>query len=94
MNSHFSGLHNRDRIIADKKKARKEKLETRKNTLNDTDKIVIDNSTSYPSLTEEQFQVFKTKIKQRNKQQAFVFGLIFLIIILLLFAIAIKYNVI
>ncbi|VXB95907.1 hypothetical protein FLAVO9AF_390020 [Flavobacterium sp. 9AF] len=94
MNSHFSGLHNRDRIIANKKKARKEKLETRKNTLVDTNENVMDNNIPYPSLTEEQFQVFKTKIKQRNKQQAFAFGLIFLIIILLLFAIAIKYKVI
>ena len=66
MNSHFSGLNNRQKINDYKKNNRREKLDTRKTSLNETS---FNEENPIPPVSEEKLNKVKNEIKERMQKK-------------------------
>ncbi len=91
MNSHFSGLHNRDKLVKQNQENRKERLDTRKKSLG---KIKKDNIGYYSkSISKNELIKIKNKILKRNRKQLFIVILIFMILFVLILFFSMRYNI-
>lgn len=92
MNSHFSGLHNRDKLVKQNQQNRKERLKIRKKSL---DNIKRDNTRRDPkSISQNELFKIRNKILTKNRKQLSIFILIFTILFILILFFSIRYNII
>jgi hypothetical protein len=94
MNSHFSGLNNRQKINDYKKNNRREKLDTRKTSLNEAS---FNEENPIPPVSEEKLNKVKNEIKERmqknNRKVTRLYTSLFVIVIIVTLAMMIKYNI-
>ena len=94
MNSHFSGLNNRQKINDYKKNNRREKLDSRKKSL---EKISSNEENPIPTVPDEKLNRIKAEIKKRlqkeNRKTTQLYTSLFLIVILVIITIMIKYTI-
>lgn len=97
MNSHFSGLQNRDRIHESKKKTRREKLETRKTSLTQLNYDKDNTENIFQTVSDTELKKIKSEIRKKtesqNKKYNYRYGTMFIIVIAILIFFALKYNV-
>lgn len=92
MSGHFFAFKNREKTSESKKNSLRENISFRKLSLiNKNSSINIKSDDN--QISEEELSIIKEKIKQRQRKETLIFGLSFVIIIILLIFIGIKYNV-
>lgn len=91
MNSHFSGLNNRDKLVKQNKQNRKERSENWKKSVRN----IKDNNVTFvsKSISQNELIKIKNKILKRNRKQLFILILIFTIMFVLILFFSMKYNI-
>ena len=93
MNSHFSGLQNRDRVNESKKKIRREKLETRKASLTHSNHEKDNIESVFQTASNTALRKIKSDIRKKTKRQDYFYVAMFLFTIAILIHFAFKYKV-
>ena len=97
MNSHFSGLQNRQKINESKKVSRRESLFTKKSNLIEYGSLINEGEEYLPNPSELELKKIKNEIKEKiqssNRKKCFLFAILFLLIITVLIFLSKKYNI-
>jgi predicted nucleic acid-binding Zn ribbon protein len=92
MSGHFFSFKNREKTSESKKNSLRENNSFKKLSLiNKNSSLNV--KTDDNQISEKELSIIKEKIKQRQRKETLIFGLSFVIIIILLIFIGIKYNV-
>lgn len=97
MNSHFSGLQNRQKISESKKVLRRQSLVAKKNILIEYGSPFYEGEKNLPNLSDSELKKIKIeiieRIKKSNRRKNLLYGTLLLIIIAILIFFSKKYNV-
>ncbi len=92
MSGHFFAFKNREKTSESKKNSLRGNISFKKLSLiNKNSSLNV--KTDDKQISEEELSIIKEKIKQRQRKETLIFGLSFVVIIILLIFIGIKYNV-
>lgn len=93
MSGHFLAYKNREKISESKKNSLRENLSFRKLNLINKNSSTNEFTTNVNQISEEELGKIRNKVNQRQRKETLIFGLSFIIIIILLLFIGLKYNV-
>lgn len=93
MSGHFLAFKNREKISESKKNSLRENLSFRKLNLINKNSSTNEFTTNVNQISEEELGKIRNKVNQRQRKETLIFGLSFIIIIILLLFIGLKYNV-
>lgn len=97
MNSHFSGLQNRQKINESKKISRRESLVTKKSNLIEYGSLINEGEKKLPNPSDSEQKKINNEIKERilssNKKKGFLLTILFIIIITVLIFLSKKHKV-
>lgn len=94
MSGHFFAFKNREKTSESKKHSLRENISSRKLSLINKNSVLNDRLKSVENqISEEELKNIKNKIQQRQRKEALISGLSFIIIIIVLIFLGLKYNV-
>ncbi|CAM3760546.1 hypothetical protein FLCU109888_00245 [Flavobacterium cucumis] len=93
MSGHFLAFKNREKTSESKKNSLRENLSFRKLNLINKNSSTNEFTTNVNQISEEELGKIRNKVNQRQRKETLIFGLSFIIIIILLLFIGLKYNV-